>query len=67
MVFVGHVVSGNEIFFDSGKVDAIVTWERPKNVTEIQSFLGLARYYRRFVEHFSLIAVPLTQLTRKRG
>ena len=50
---------------DPKKVEAIVGWEQPKNVTEIRSFLGLARYYRRFVEKFSLIAAPLTRLTRK--
>ena len=61
----GHVLSGNGIFLDPRKVEAIVKWEHPKNVTEIRSFLGLARYYRQFVEYFSLIATPLTQLTRK--
>ena len=60
MVFLGHVVSGNDIFVDPRKVEAIVNWEQPKNVTKIQNFLGLARYYRRFVEHFSRIAAPLT-------
>jgi hypothetical protein len=40
-------------------------WERPTSVTKIRSFLGLAGYYRRFIEGFSLIATPLTQLTRK--
>ena len=65
MVFLGHVVSGNGIFVDPKKVEAIVNWECPKNVTKIQSFLGLAGYYRRFVEHFSLIVAPLTWLTQK--
>ena len=60
VVFLGHVVSGNEIFVDPKKVEATVKWERPKNVIEIRSFLGLAEYYRRFVEHFSLITAPLT-------
>ena len=65
VVFLGHVVSRNAIFVDPKKVDAIVNWEQPKNVTEIQSFLGLVRYYRRFVEYFSLISTPLIRLTRK--
>ena len=50
---------------DLRKVEAIVNWEQPKNVSEIRSFLGLAGYYRRFMEYFSLIVAPLTRLTRK--
>jgi len=46
------------------KVEAIEDWPRPTNVMEIQSFLGLADYYRKFVEGFSMIAIPLTQLTK---
>ena len=65
-MFLGHVVSNEGIFVDPRKVEAIVGWEQPKNVTKIRSFLGLAGYYRRFVEKFSLIAAPLTRLTRKR-
>ena len=55
----------NGIFVDPKKAEAIVNWEQPKNVTEIRSFLGLAGYYRRFVEHFSFLSTPLTRLTRK--
>jgi len=40
-------------------------WEQPKNITEIRSFLGLAGYYRKFIEGFSKLALPLTKLTRK--
>ena len=65
VVFFRHVISRNSIFVDPKKVEAIVNWEQSKNVTEIQSFLGLAGYYRWFVEHFSLIATPLTWFTRK--
>ncbi|XP_039117955.1 uncharacterized protein LOC120253788 [Dioscorea cayenensis subsp. rotundata] len=50
--FLGHVVSGEGIFVDPKKVEAIVKWERSKNVTEVQVFLGLTGYYRRFVEGF---------------
>jgi hypothetical protein len=50
---------------DPGKVEAVLKWEKPTNVTEIQSFLGLAGYYRRFIKGFSTIASPLTKLTRK--
>ena len=50
---------------DPAKIKAVVDWKRPSNVLEIRSFLGLAGYYRRFVEEFSKIAGPLTQLTKK--
>ncbi|GKE81041.1 hypothetical protein Tco_1551041 [Tanacetum coccineum] len=50
---------------DPSKVEAITKWSRPTTVTEVRSFLGLAGYYRRFVEGFSRLALPLTQLMRK--
>ena len=53
------------ISVDPSKVEAILNWERPKNVCEIHSFLGLAGYYRRFVEGFARLAVSMTHLTRK--
>ena len=46
IVFLGHVISGAGIFVDPRKLEAIVNWEQPKNVFEVRSFLGLARYYR---------------------
>ncbi|XP_026458737.1 uncharacterized protein LOC113359288 [Papaver somniferum] len=63
--FLGHVVCGEGIKVDPAKVEAVTKWERPKNVFEIRSFLGLAGYYRRFIQDFSSIASPLTKLTRK--
>jgi hypothetical protein len=50
---------------DPNKVEAVVNWARPTSVHEIRSFLGLAGYYRRFVEGFSKLAAPLTKLTKK--
>ena len=50
---------------DKSKIEAILNWSVPKSVTEVRSFLGLAGYYRRFVEGFSKIASPLTCLLRK--
>ena len=63
--FLGHVVSGSGVAVDSSKIVAVMNWERPKTVFEIRSFLGLAGYYRRFVEDFSRLAAPMTRLTRK--
>ncbi|XP_072062330.1 uncharacterized protein [Arachis hypogaea] len=63
--FLGHVVSKGGIVVDPSKVEAVMEWERPTMVTEVRSFLDLAGYYRRFIEGFSRIALPMTKLTRK--
>ena len=65
MEFLGHIVSQEGISVDLAKIDAILQWERPKNVTEICSFLRLAGYFRCFIEGFSRITAPLARLTRK--
>ncbi|KAG8492925.1 hypothetical protein CXB51_010191 [Gossypium anomalum] len=59
-------ISFEGIQVDPYKIKAVLDWKRPKNVSEICSFLGLASYYRRFVKGFSLIAAPLTKLLHKR-
>ena len=61
--FLGHVVSASSVSVDLKKVEAVMIWERPKSVFEIRSFLGLARYYKRFIEDFSRLAAPMTKLT----
>ncbi|MGI4599466.1 RNase H-like domain-containing protein, partial [Klebsiella pneumoniae] len=63
--FLGHVISKEGISVDPTKIEAVVNWEQPKTVFEIRSFLGLAGYYRRFVQDFSRVSAPLTKLTRK--
>ncbi|XP_073034915.1 uncharacterized protein [Primulina eburnea] len=60
-----HVISAQGVSVDPSKVEAVINWPKPTNVSEIRSFLGLAGYYRRFIEGFSRIARPMTQLTQK--
>ena len=58
-------MSKDRISVDSSKIDAVINWNRSTNATEVKSFLGLAGYYRRFVEGFSKLVGPLTNLTKK--
>ena len=63
--FLGHVISGERIAVDPTKVVTMTIWEAPTSVGEIRSFLGLAGYYRRFIENFWKIAKPMTKLLKK--
>ena len=63
--FLGHVVSALGVSVDPEKVEAMMSWERPKSVFEIRSFLGSPGYYKRFIEDFSRLAAPMMRLTRK--
>ena len=58
-------MSASGVSIDLEKVEVVMSWERPKSVFEIRSFLGLAGYYRWFIEDFSRLAAPMTKLTRK--
>ncbi|GJS72915.1 putative reverse transcriptase domain-containing protein [Tanacetum coccineum] len=63
--FLGHVIDSKGIHVDPAKIESIKDWESPKTPTEIRQFLGLAGYYRRFIEGFSKISKPMTKLTQK--
>jgi hypothetical protein len=63
--FLGQIISNGGISVDPAKVKEIMEWSVLTIVTEIQSFLGLAGYYRRFIEGFSKIAKPMTSLLEK--
>jgi ribonuclease HI len=65
VAFLGHIITVDGVKVDPEKVKAVSEWKQPTNVTEIRSFLGLAGYYRRFIEGFSKIARPMTALTQK--
>ncbi|GJQ89784.1 putative reverse transcriptase domain-containing protein [Tanacetum coccineum] len=63
--FLGHVIDSRGIHVDPAKIESIKYWASPKTPTEIRQFLGLAGYYRRFIEGFSKIAKSMTKLTQK--
>jgi hypothetical protein len=60
--YLGHVISDEGIVMDLAKVKAIMEWPAPTNVPEVRSFMGLAGYYRQFVEGFSKIENSITEL-----
>ncbi|GJV66724.1 putative reverse transcriptase domain-containing protein [Tanacetum coccineum] len=64
--FLGHVIDNKGIHVDPAKIESVKDWASPKTPTEIRQFLGLAGYYRRFIEGFSKIAKPMTKLTQKK-
>ena len=65
VAFLSHVISAEGVSVDPQKIEAMVNWKPPKNVSKVRTFLGLTGYYKKFVEGFSRIAAPLTKLTRK--
>nr|GEU63408.1 putative reverse transcriptase domain-containing protein [Tanacetum cinerariifolium] len=64
--FLDHVIDSQDIYVDPAKIESVKYWASPKSPTEICQFLGLAGYYRRFIEGFSKIAKSMTKLTQKK-
>jgi hypothetical protein len=65
VAFLGHNISKGGIFVDPSKVQDVLSWNAPTSVGDIRSFLGLAGYYRRFIEGFSKISMLMTELLEK--
>jgi len=65
VAFLGHILSAEGIAVDPSKVQEVLNWKQPQNVSEIWSFLGLAGYYRCFIANFSRLSKPLTSLLQK--
>ncbi|WVZ49933.1 hypothetical protein U9M48_001248 [Paspalum notatum var. saurae] len=65
IAFLGHIITAQGVSVDPAKVQAVIEWQQPINVSEIRSFIGLAGYYRRFIEGFAKIARPMSALLQK--
>jgi hypothetical protein len=65
VAFLGHIISKGGISVDPSKVQDVLSWSAPTSVSDIQSFLGLAGYYRRFIGGFSKISKPMTEFFEK--
>jgi transposase InsO family protein len=63
--YLGHIVSAGGVATDPEKIQAVAQWTSPKDIKELQAFLGLVGYYRQFIPQFATIAKPLTCLTSK--
>jgi hypothetical protein len=64
ILYLGHIIGAQGVQVHQEKIRAILDWPTPKNVTKLRSFFGICNYYRRFVQGFSQLGAPLTDLTK---
>lgn len=63
--FLGYIIGVQGVWMDPRKIESITSWPAPKNLTELQSFLGFTNFYRRFIAQYSTHCLPLTALLKK--
>jgi type III secretory pathway component EscU len=66
LIYLGFVISANKLKMDLDKVEVIKNWTSPKSIFEVQSFHGLASFYRNFIKNFSGISAPMMDTVKKR-
>ena len=62
--FLGHVVSGDGVHVGPSKIEVIVQWPKPRDVSELRSFLGLGKYFKGFIQGYAVLTGPLVELTK---
>ena len=65
IAYLGHIIRDDGIEVNPTRMEAVKDWEAPQNMQQVQSFLGLCNYYRRFVKDFTTRSTPLTNLTQQ--
>jgi len=65
IAYLGHIITRNGIMMDQKKIQSVIDWPTPRDVHDVKSFLGMCAYYRKFISHYSEIASPMHELTKK--